>query len=45
MPGSYKLWFNYLRESRKYAKKNLHEFLKPETKDTIDMDTFTGVVA
>jgi pre-mRNA-splicing factor SYF1 len=28
LPGSYKLWFNFLRESKKYVKKTYHEHLE-----------------
>ena len=42
LPGSYKLWFNFLRESKKYVKTNIHEFVK---EDSTEEASFTEVVA
>ena len=42
LPGSYKLWYNFLKESRKFVKRNMHEFLKP---DETKVESFTAVVS
>jgi pre-mRNA-splicing factor SYF1 len=43
IPGSYKLWYNFLRESKKFVKNNIHEYLNEE-KQT-DSQDFTKVVS
>ena len=43
MPGSYKLWYNFLSESRRFVKKNIHEFLKVEEGEEASI-CFTQVV-
>ena len=42
MPGSYKLWYNFLRESKKYVKAHILEILKDDSTEEQD---FTQVIA
>ena len=44
MPGSYKLWYNFLKESRKFVKKNIHEFLGNEDDHDSQTNEFTEVI-